>query len=491
MRERICSSASSTVSIRRYSTPRCSTLEGPRSGVVEQGCAPLARALRAPNGAGELVTGVRQVDDGLELAEEPAPGEHEEREEPGRDREVAGTEREPSTHGHRREDDEDTLEEDRHETEHGDHDQRRVPLGRPAGEALEQVRERDQPADDQHEPRQREPRLGEEAREKEARLHGDVAVPDHEVVGPEEVHPHDRDRELELRDVLHGGGRDRGVPARVRADRQEREETEPYIQGADDEVPAKQAAVPRGVERHHKVEAPQRDADDPEEEKDHARRNRLATVLLFLWVVTVSLWGFDLVMSLDPRWYSGLFGGYFAVSSLYTAFCLLALLTVRANARGLAAIPPAAVQDVAKLQFTMSIMWMYFFWSQYLVIWYGNVPVETRFFLTRFFTQPWLTLAWFVLVVGWLIPFAYLLKRLTGRPPQRHAPLVVVSVFGLVAIFLERVLVVFPSVSTSARLPFGARDLAITAGFLALFVLSRRWFFSQFKPVINLPHPGH
>src|SRR2546422_962266 len=164
---------------------------------------------------------------------------------------------------------------------------------------------------------------------------------------------------------------------------------------------------------------------------------------------------------------------------------------VGANARGYASIPPAAVQDVAKLQFAISIMWMYLFWSQYLVIWYGNVPVETRFFLTRFFTQPWLTLAWFVLVVGWLIPFAYLLKRLTGRPPQRHAPLVVVSVFGLVAIFLERVLVVFPSVSTSARLPFGARDLAITAGFLALFVLSRRWFFSQFKPVINLPHTGH
>src|SRR5213078_948328 len=161
-------------------------------------------------------------------------------------------------------------------------------------------------------------------------------------------------------------------------------------------------------------------------------------------------------MSLVPAWYSGLFGGYFVVSTLYIGFCLLSLLTVRANARGHASIPPAAVQDVAKLQFAISIMRMYFFWSQYLVIWYGNVPVETRFFLTRFFTQPWLTLAWFVLVVGWLIPFAYLLKRLTGRPPQRHAPLVVVSVFGLVAIFLERVLVVFPSVSTSARLPSGA-----------------------------------
>jgi len=48
-----------------------------------------------------------------------------------------------------------------------------------------------------------------------------------------------------------------------------------------------------------------------------------------------------------------------------------------------------------------------------------------------------------------------------------------------------------PKVSASARLPFGLRDLAITAGFLALFMLSRRWFFARFKPVLNLPHTGH
>jgi len=227
-----------------------------------------------------------------------------------------------------------------------------------------------------------------------------------------------------------------------------------------------------------------------ESERERARRNRLAVVLLMLWVVTVSLWGFDLVMSLDPIWYSGLFGGYFAVSTLYTAFALLSILTVSANSRGLASVPPAAVQDVAKLQFALSIMWMYFFWSQYLVIWYGNIPVETRFFVQRFFVQPWLTLAWIVLVAGWLVPFAYLLKRLTGRPPQRHTPLVVVAVLGLVAIFLERVLVIVPSVSPAGGLPLGWREVLITAGFLGLFVLSRRWFFDRFKPVLNLPHTG-
>ena len=146
------------------------------------------------------------------------------------------------------------------------------------------------------------------------------------------------------------------------------------------------------------------------------RRNRLATLVLMLWLITISLWGFDLIMALDPIWYSGLFGGYFAVSALYTTFCLLSILTIRANARGLATVPPAAVQDVAKLQFAMSIMWMYFFWSQYLVIWYGNVPVETRFFVRRFFAQPWLTVSWIVLIGGWLIPFV-----VPAQAPDRPA----------------------------------------------------------------------
>ena len=215
--------------------------------------------------------------------------------------------------------------------------------------------------------------------------------------------------------------------------------------------------------------------------RERARRNRLAVVLLFLWIITLSLWGYDLLMSLDPKWYSGLFGGYFVVTTLYTAFCLLSILTVSANARGLASIAPAAVQDVAKLQFAFSIVWMYFFWSQYLVIWYGNVPIETRFFVRRFFVQPWTTLAWVIFFVGWLIPFAYLLKRLTGRPPERHGPLYVIALMGLVAIFLERVLVIFPSVSADSTLPLRLRDLAITGGFLALFMLSRRWFLDRYR----------
>jgi hypothetical protein len=217
------------------------------------------------------------------------------------------------------------------------------------------------------------------------------------------------------------------------------------------------------------------------------RRNRLSTVLLILYVVVLSLWAFDLVMTLDPIWYSGLFGGYFVVSSLYAGFGLVTYLILRANERGLTSVPPSAIQDSAKLTFAMSIMWMYFFFSQYLIIWYGNVPIETRFFLRRFLSnQPWGYLAWAIFVVGWLIPFGYLLKRLTARPATQHKTLKVILFMGWIAIFFERVLLVFPSISAENSIPHGLTDLLITAGFFSLFVLSRNWFLARYQPVLKL-----
>jgi hypothetical protein len=204
-------------------------------------------------------------------------------------------------------------------------------------------------------------------------------------------------------------------------------------------------------------------------------------------VIVLSLWGFDLLMSLDPRWYSGLFGGYYVVTSLYPGFGLVTFLVIRANARGLTAASPSSIQDVAKLTFAMCVMWMYFFFSQYLVIWYGNVPVETRFFLGRFFVDPWRTLAFVILIVGALVPFSYLLKRLTGRPPTAHKPLVVILFMGWTAIFLERLVVVFPSISKDNVFPVGPIELLITAGFFAVFMLMRDRFLDRYGALLRQP----
>ena len=210
------------------------------------------------------------------------------------------------------------------------------------------------------------------------------------------------------------------------------------------------------------------------EEPGRAERARLAVILLLLYGTVVSLLGYDLVMTLDPTWFSGLLGGYVLVTALYSGFAFLVLLVgFESIGRPAWVMPPKEMQDLAKLVFSTAILWMYFFWSQYLVIWYGNVPVETRYVLARFFQDPYRVLAWTAFILGWLIPFAYLLGRLTGRPPESHRVLVGVSCLSLVAIFIERIVLVFPSAAIGLGGPGAVVvGLLVTAGFAALFALS-------------------
>jgi hypothetical protein len=217
------------------------------------------------------------------------------------------------------------------------------------------------------------------------------------------------------------------------------------------------------------------------EEPGRAQRARLAVWLLLLFVTVGSLLGYDLVMSLDAHWFSGLLGGYVVVGMLYSGFAFLVVLTgLYSFGRPGWALPPKEMQDLAKLVFATCIVWMYFFWSQYLVIWYGNIPVETRYVLQRFFEDPWRILAIGAFIIGWLIPFSYFCGRLTGRPPEGHRILIVICSLSLIAIFVERLVLVLPSTLQPGRGAYGATDVLLgalmTLGFGALFILSFRVF---------------
>jgi hypothetical protein len=221
------------------------------------------------------------------------------------------------------------------------------------------------------------------------------------------------------------------------------------------------------------------------EEPGRAERARLAVWLLFLFVIVGSLLGYDLVMSLDPHWFSGLLGGYVVVGMIYSGFAFLVILTgLHSFGRPGWVMPPKEMQDLAKLVFATCILWIYFFWSQYLVIWYGNVPIETRYVLARLYADPWRCLALAAFFIGWVIPFSYLLGRLTGRPPEGHRVLVAISCLSLLAIFIERMVLVLPSTLQPGIASYGALDVLLTIlmtlGFGALFVLSFRIFVPRF-----------
>ena len=229
-RERIWSSASSTLST-PYSTAR-RTSERPQAWPSRW--------------RPRINAQVGHVQHRLPAGEEPPPAQHEQGQEARRDENVT----EPDGQGvrvrHRGKDDEDALQEDGHQAEHGHGDEGTVPLGRPARQPLEQIREGNEPAHDEHHPRQGLPGLNEQPPHEEARLDGNVPVPDHEVLGPEEIHPHHRHGELQLGHVLHGGGRDGGGTARVGAHGEDGQETERRVERAHREVAPKSPLYQRG-----------------------------------------------------------------------------------------------------------------------------------------------------------------------------------------------------------------------------------------------------
>ena len=199
-----------------------------------------------------------------------------------------------------------------------------------------------------------------------------------------------------------------------------------------------------------------------------ANLSALAVLTIVLYALVFSLVTIDLVMSLDPYWVSTLFPAYFFMGNL----CLgIAAITAASflwrRWTGVEEwLSDAAAHDLGKLLLGFSLLWTYLLWSQYLVIWYGNLPEELRFLVIRT-TGSWGVLSWVVLTLCFVIPFTALLTRRMKRP----APLFVIALITIVGIWLERFWLVVPSPENS--LAFSWVDPLVTLGFLALFALSQ------------------
>lgn len=196
----------------------------------------------------------------------------------------------------------------------------------------------------------------------------------------------------------------------------------------------------------------------------------LSPVLGILYALVLSLMGFDLVMSLSPHWHSTLFGAYFFVGSFYSALAALAVLSFTASSRmGLGSfIQQQHFHDLGNLLMAFCLVTGDFFYSQFLVIWFGDLPHETHYVLARVRENPWDCLAWTVLFMAFAIPFVLLLSRRIKRKPELLALLALVILVGM---WLERFLLVVPSIWKAGTFPLGLMELLITGGFLGIVAL--------------------
>ena len=209
--------------------------------------------------------------------------------------------------------------------------------------------------------------------------------------------------------------------------------------------------------------------NEAERERGQRAQSRLAAALLMAYIPLFSLVGFDFVMALDAHWYSALLGGWFVTGNLTAGAALLALVAAAGRERlGLGGhVGPRQLQDAATLLFGLSILWAYMLWSQYLVIWYGDLPEEARFVHERLHGA-WAPVGWTVFAAVFAVPFVLLLSRAVK---QRPAALAAVATLVLAGVWLERFLLVAPSLWRGDGLPLGLPELLVTAGTASLFAL--------------------
>ncbi|RZN84755.1 MAG: quinol:cytochrome C oxidoreductase [Winogradskyella sp.] len=126
-------------------------------------------------------------------------------------------------------------------------------------------------------------------------------------------------------------------------------------------------------------------AQDTAEGNSNFKKNfRISAAFLVFYIYTESIMSWDWIMSVDPHWFSTLFGWYVFASMFVSGITVIALITIYLKSKGLLEfVNDSHLHDLAKFMFGISIFWTYLWFSQFMLIWYSNIPEEVTYFVSR------------------------------------------------------------------------------------------------------------
>ncbi len=195
-------------------------------------------------------------------------------------------------------------------------------------------------------------------------------------------------------------------------------------------------------------------AESNEEAAYHlGRATAFSGPTMIFYVLVVTFASVDWIMSLDPGWFSTIFGFLFAAGWALSCFCfsviVLAFLYDKPPMN--AVLGKRHFHDIGKLILALVMVWAYFNFSQYLIIWSGNIPEETQWYLTRM-TGGWGILGVILIVFHFGVPFLILLSREVKRKPKRLA---MIALFILVMRLTDMFYLIEPSPTVGYQLSTG------------------------------------
>ena len=204
-----------------------------------------------------------------------------------------------------------------------------------------------------------------------------------------------------------------------------------------------------------------------------AKMQKFAPVAMILYAITVTFFSFDLLMSLDPHWFSTMYGVYYFSGSLlsFFAFVILMVFFLKRSGRLGDAVNVEHYHDLGKQLFAYIVFWAYIAFSQYMLIWYANIPEETQWYLLRQ-SGGWEVFGMLLLFGHFLLPFLILLPRGIKRRPGMLAAM---SFWVLLMHMIDLHWLIAPVASEHGahggepHAYFGLVELLCVAGVTALF----------------------
>jgi hypothetical protein len=206
-------------------------------------------------------------------------------------------------------------------------------------------------------------------------------------------------------------------------------------------------------------------------------------IFIFILAVTFSLSAIDWIMSLDVRWYSTIFALKNLVAAFLHGVSILTLIVFILYKRGyFPFLNEYHLHDFARYIFMLSIVWGYFWFAQFMIIWYGNIPEETVYYSIRW-QAGWKILFFVEIGLNWFIPFMVLLPVKTCR---NMTVITVVIIFLIIGQYIDLFVQVIPG--TTGVMKFGWISAGTFLGYAGLFALVVATTLSKAK-IIPSNHP--
>ncbi|TXE06731.1 quinol:cytochrome C oxidoreductase [Gelidibacter salicanalis] len=158
------------------------------------------------------------------------------------------------------------------------------------------------------------------------------------------------------------------------------------------------------------------DTAEPGDKSNFKKSFRIAAGFLVFFIYTESIMSWDWVMSVDPHWFSTLFGWYVLSGMLVSGVTVIAMVAIFLKSLGhLPLVNDSHIHDLAKYMFGFSVLWTYLWFSQFMLIWYANIPEEVTYFVTRIedYNLPFFGM----LVLNFLFPLLILMNSDYKRIP--------------------------------------------------------------------------